>query len=42
MTTLMISRSATFEETVRNMEFLAAEIPATPEGAARGQPAAPR
>lgn len=28
VTTLMISRSATFEETVRNMEFLAAEVPA--------------
>jgi F420-dependent oxidoreductase-like protein len=29
VTTLMISRSATFEETVRNMEFLAAEVPAS-------------
>ncbi len=28
VTTLMISRSPTFEETVRNMEFLAAEVPA--------------
>jgi F420-dependent oxidoreductase-like protein len=28
VTTLMISRSATFDETVRNMEFLAAELPA--------------
>ena len=28
VTTLMISRAATFEETVRNMEFLAAEVPA--------------
>ena len=29
VTTLMISRAATFEETVRNMEFLAAEVPAS-------------
>ena len=28
VTTLMISRSGSFEETVRNMEFLAAEVPA--------------
>ncbi len=28
VTTLMVSRSGTFDETVRNMEFLAAEVPA--------------